>query len=242
MNLTWLGQGGFLFESEGTRLTLDPYLSDSADSARMAPPPVRPEDLEVDGIVCTHDHIDHFDPATVRPMLGRRPSCLLCGPASVVKHAREVGIDAARCRTLRAGVLAEVGTFRLVPVPAYHTDQAAIGLVLHCEDLNCYISGDSLYRNDLAEKVRCAANGAPELVIICINGKWGNMSLNQALTVVHSLTPAMAIPMHYGLFAENTVDPEPFVQQCLAAGIQSAALQVGKPVAVSNAAFEEVAR
>jgi L-ascorbate metabolism protein UlaG (beta-lactamase superfamily) len=29
MNITWLGQAGFVFEAQGYRLVVDPYLSDS---------------------------------------------------------------------------------------------------------------------------------------------------------------------------------------------------------------------
>ena len=32
MEITWLGQAGFLFQSEGLKIIIDPYLSDSVES------------------------------------------------------------------------------------------------------------------------------------------------------------------------------------------------------------------
>lgn len=49
MEITWITQGGFIFEHSGRRLVIDPYLSDVMEKTlnwtRLVPAPVRVEDL-----------------------------------------------------------------------------------------------------------------------------------------------------------------------------------------------------
>ena len=71
----WLGQNGYIFKtSGGALLSTDMYLTDScarlgADAglnlARRVPVLIRPEELDVDLYACTHNHMDHTDPALV---------------------------------------------------------------------------------------------------------------------------------------------------------------------------------
>ena len=95
MNLTWLGQGGFLLESNGRRLVIDPYLSDSLAKShgtfRMIPPPMAIDETVPDVVFVTHDHLDHFDPETMGPLFKTFPKCRLVGPESVVEHGRREG-------------------------------------------------------------------------------------------------------------------------------------------------------
>ena len=74
MKITWLGQAGLFFETEGLRIVIDPYLSDSVEKVsprlrrRVA---VEPSLLGIgpDIIVLTHDHLDHTDPETLEHYL-----------------------------------------------------------------------------------------------------------------------------------------------------------------------------
>lgn len=56
------------------------------------------------------------------------------------------------------------------------------------------------------------------------------MGVAEAVNVVQQLQPRVAAPMHYGLFAENTVDPEPFARKCREIGIRPFLFIGGKPV------------
>lgn len=69
MKIIWLGQAGLFFETEGIRILVDPYLSDSV--ARENPGcrrrvAVKEEFFSVtpDLLILTHDHPDHYDPET----------------------------------------------------------------------------------------------------------------------------------------------------------------------------------
>lgn len=61
MKITWLLQGGFLFEIANQRIVVDAYLSDIIESrqklTRLATPPIPLEDLKPSIWICTHDHL-----------------------------------------------------------------------------------------------------------------------------------------------------------------------------------------
>ena len=93
-----------------------------------------------------------------------------------------------------------------------------------------YVSGDTRHHIDLAKEVKACAGADIDLVLICINGRMNNMGVDEAVKVVNQLQPRVASPMHYGLFAENTVDPEPFAHKCHSLGIRSFVFPIGKPI------------
>jgi L-ascorbate metabolism protein UlaG (beta-lactamase superfamily) len=62
MEVWWLGQSGFRLSvpGRGPVLFVDPFLSEHEN--RAWPAPVGPEALaQADAVLCTHEHIDHFD-------------------------------------------------------------------------------------------------------------------------------------------------------------------------------------
>jgi L-ascorbate metabolism protein UlaG (beta-lactamase superfamily) len=54
------------------------------------------------------------------------------------------------------------------------------------------------------------------------------MNVQEAIQLTSQLNPKLAIPMHYGMFAENTEDPSQFIEGCLQKNIKSIELKLGK--------------
>lgn len=235
MRLTWLLQGGFLFEAASRRIVVDAYLSDAVEVrdrlTRLAESPIPLEALRPDVWICTHDHLDHLDGPTVKMAAAIYPDCRFAGPASVRRHLRELDIDAARIIPLVRGASIEIGHDLLIrAVLACHSDPEAIGLIVECEQKRVYLSGDTLWSADLRHETQ--AFGDLDAALVCINGRLGNMNADEALELVQILRPKLAVPMHYGLFAENTADPEYFVNACQKSGISSLALAPGRETAL----------
>ncbi len=236
MEITWLGQGGFLLRAGEARIAVDPYLSDAlreTGMTRMIPPPLSVKELAPTLVVATHDHADHFDPETVLPLATRFPACTFAGPTSVLDHAHRLEIADRRLMPLLAsgGVLSHP-PFTLYATPAFHSDAHAIGLLVETSDARLYISGDTTYDAAVAEGIRRRSAERIDLALICINGRLGNMNGEEAVRVIKMLQPAAAAPMHYGLFAANTADPEPFLTGVKALGIRPLRLESGEPCAV----------
>ena len=239
MNIRWLGQGGFLFEAGGTRLIVDPYLTDVlADKGfkREIPIPIKPEELGADYIVCTHDHGDHFDPDTVVPATQSCPKTVVIGPGSVVRHGEKLGLAVELLSPDGAGMTC--GAFSLQAVSAFHSDPGAIGLLLTADHYQVYLTADTTFDESLVSN---ALNYGPvDLLLICVNGKLGNMDAQDALKIASGIKPRLSIPMHYGMFANNTVDPEVFLKPAKEAGIKSKNLDVGIEYEISELLDEQV--
>ena len=230
MKITWIGQGGYLVESEGKRLVIDPYLSDSVTKKfglhRLAPPVMAVDDVKPDIIFITHDHLDHFDPDTIQPLMSRTTAELL-GPQSVINHGRQMGFDEKRMTLVEIGKPVIRSGFVFTPTSAMHSDPFSVGLLLEVDGRRIYFSGDTLYNPDLIEKVYVLTGQKLDAAFVCMNGRLNNMNSKEAAKFIARLKPVKAIPMHYGMFAENTADPNEFVDDCHALGMSTLVLETG---------------
>jgi L-ascorbate metabolism protein UlaG (beta-lactamase superfamily) len=227
MKITWLSQASFLFKSNETRILVDPYMSDCLEFKglkRMVEYPLSFAELKPDMLVCTHDHLDHLDPETVQKIAKLYPECIIAGPESCCDHFRKLEIPEENIKQLDWGKDFLCNGIKITPVFAVHTAPHAIGLVIEADEKKVYLSSDSEYDEKLINEFTKDC----DLILICINGRLGNMSLEEALKIVKKLKPETALPMHYGLFAENTADPQPFVDECLRTGIKSFKMTLGE--------------
>lgn len=227
MKITWLTQGSFLFESNGIRILVDPYMSDCLETEglkRMVEFTLLFEELKPDMLICTHDHLDHLDPETVKKIAEMYPECIIAGPKSCYDHFKKLEIAESRIKLLKRGKAYVLSNIKITPVTAIHSDSEAVGIVIETEGKKLYLSGDSLYAaelvNDFTKNCDC--------ILICINGRLGNMTINDALKISKAVKAVTALPMHYGLFAENTVNPQPFIDGCIAHGIKSFEMIAGR--------------
>lgn len=226
--LHWLGQGGFALKPHsGDVIVVDPYLSDSANSdggaARLVDIPVRPKDVRLDYLFLTHDHVDHLDPQTAPVVAQMNPDAPVVCPPSACRHLTKLGVPLSQITTAMPGQTLEFPHFAVHVVSAQHTEDS-VGYVFEFQNdgssadtVSVYITGDTEYSDGLASAV---AQYGPEVLLVPINGRMGNMDAAQAAKLAAEIAPREVIPMHYGLFAENTADPAEFVS-LLAAATQS---------------------
>lgn len=211
MELVWLGQGGFLIHCGGVAICLDPYLSDSCEKSgghtRIAPPPIDPALIDADVFVISHDHMDHLDEGTLTRI--DLANHLFAGPASCRAHLKKLGTPGERLLPFDRGDSFCIGDAELFAVHAEHTDDS-IGLVVRAGGQTAYFTADTLYSDKLVENVKPFE---PDLLVVCINGRWGNMGVEEAVKLARELDVKVAIPTHYGMFAENTADPVEFIKQ-----------------------------
>jgi L-ascorbate 6-phosphate lactonase len=217
--IQWLGQGGFAFKAHaGDIIVVDPYLSDSANgdgnSPRLVEVPVKPRDVTASFLFLTHDHIDHTDPLSAPAIAHFNPDCKIVCPPSSTKILSRCGVSPAGIIAAMAGQVVEFPNFTARVVKAQHSEDS-VGYVFEFNGAPAdaagpvvYITGDSEYWDGMADAVM---EYGPDVLIVPINGKWGNMSALEAALLAKLIDPAEVIPMHYGMFAANTVDPAQFV-------------------------------
>ena len=223
--IQWLGQSGFALKAHsGDVLLVDPYFSDSANSdggaARLVDVPVRPKDVRLDYLFLTHDHIDHTDPLTAPAIAQVNPDAPVICPPSACRHLTKLGVPTSQITTAMPGQSLEFPDFAVHVVAAQHTEDS-VGFVFEFQNdgsssdtVSVYHTGDTEYNDALAGAV---AQYGPEVLLVPINGKLGNMDAAQAALLTAQIAPREVIPMHYGMFAENTADPADFLSHLASA-------------------------
>ncbi len=202
MKITWLGQAGLLIETNGKKIMIDPYLSDSV--AKINPKNTRRVPVNEaffktspDMIICTHNHLDHTDPETLAHYLGKDGSITVLAPGAAWQELRRYGGAHNYVCFERHSEWSE-GDLRAIAVRAEHSDPKAIGVVIESEGARLYITGDTLYNTEIFADV--LPLGALDAIFLPINGVGNNMNMRDAARFCEVLSPKTAVPMHWGLF------------------------------------------
>lgn len=207
MTIRFLGQSGYIIKTEKAEIMIDPYLSDSvnrvAGRPRTLPIPINPKYVKCDTVICTHNHLDHLDPDTVKD-INNGQFFITTNEGKI--ELNKLGKD--NVVSLNVGESTVVGDIEITAVFADHTVEA-FGLIVKAENKTLYFSGDTLYN----EKLFDIAKYNPDITFICINGRLGNMNVKEALMTAKKIGAKINIPNHYDMFASNSENPHAFTNQ-----------------------------
>lgn len=221
----WLGQHGFCFKLGRITLYIDLYLS--GGSARLLPPPLQPEEVtNADFFLGTHDHADHVDRQSWARLAAASPQARFVAPDMVRDRLlTELQIPPERLKGANAGQTLELSGLTVTGIAAAHEfldrDPATgrhpyLGYVIEGNGLTVYHSGDTCVYEGLLAALK---PHRPDIVLLPINGRdavryasgcIGNMTYQEAADLAGALEPRLTVPAHYGMFAGNTIDPQPF--------------------------------
>ena len=142
-----------MLETEGKKIIVDPYLSDSVEKVnpknyRRVPVDRSFLEIKPDIIVLTHDHLDHTDPETLEHYLGEGSSLVLIAPYNAWQSARKFGGN-NNYVCLNRHSRFTVDGIEFYAVKAEHSDLMAVGVVINAEGKNYYVTGDTLYNDDI---------------------------------------------------------------------------------------------
>lgn len=186
MKLTFIGHACFLCESEaGLRVLLDPYRPGAFDGRIGLRSFLEPVDI----VASTHNHLDHFhlDKAFGRPKVVRW-SRLHVGSRRVVHATHEVlGITFQGLSLPHGAERGREGGF-------------VAGIRFTMDGVSVFHPGD-LGRPLNEEEVRVL--GRVDVLLVPVGGTF-TIGPEDALVLIRSLRPAVAIPMHYRM--ERVVD------------------------------------
>ncbi|MBO5008201.1 MAG: MBL fold metallo-hydrolase [Clostridia bacterium] len=203
LKIRWIGQSGYVLSDGKTEICIDPYLSNVVDRiakrGRMVKPPFSPEELKSDVVICTHNHLDHIDIDAI-PLM-KKENMLFLAPDDAKNTLLECGV--VNYKSFDEGTTVKIGDFELKAVFADHT-VPAIGVIVKHNGITMYFSGDTKYNDKLEELKKYNI----DIMFICINGKLGNMNVNDAIKLTKIINPKVSVPTHYGMFESNTEDPK----------------------------------
>ena len=251
LHLWWLGQSGFLLHHEGRFALLDPYLSDSLTKkyantdkphVRMTRRVVDPARLNfVHVISSSHNHTDHLDAETVRPILAANPKVRLVVPEANREFvAQRLQVAPHVPEGVEDGMSVKAGGFEFHGVAAAHErreldDQGRdkfLGYVVKAGPYGVYHSGDTVTYVGIVEKVWPFH---VDVALLPINGRdprrrvAGNLDGREAAFLANDIGAKLAIPSHYDMFEFNTADPrEQFIPECERLGQPYKVLRAGE--------------
>ena len=206
MRVTWLGQAGLLFNKNGFKIMIDPYLSDSIGALNPSKHRSFPVDKEVfkimpDAMIFTHDHLDHFDPETTQNYLHKDSAILVLSPQTVWEKVRHYP-GKHNYVLMSPGTTWTENGIRFTAVKAEHSDPKAIGIILDDGEKKYYITGDTLYNEAIFSQI-------PKdifAVFLPINGQGNNMNMTDAANFSKRIGAKFTVPIHYGLFDDIQIE------------------------------------
>ncbi len=216
--LWFLGQAGYLIRSSGVTVAIDPYLSDAAaasapEFSRLVPPPFPPADLKVDLYLVTHDHLDHLDPELIGAY--RHPNdTQFIAPRLAARKLLELGLPPSQVTRLDSG---EQGSWSNVSIRGVFALPTSADVVDTTGYLLSFPNGRTVYHVADTAFTPLLLQAAPkgvEVMLVPINGKWGNLNVEQATELAAAVEPRYVLPNHYDLLALNAENPETFRWLC----------------------------
>jgi L-ascorbate metabolism protein UlaG (beta-lactamase superfamily) len=217
MRLTYFGHSWFLLEITGTRLVLDPYLTENPHGR------VALASVPCDYILCTHAHGDHICDALALAQLHR---ATLVAPYELAEH---FAADASRPTTLdlMPGGGIDLPWGRIQMTPAIHSSAielrrgqnlpmgVASGYLIRAGGQSLYHAGDTALFLDM--KLIAEMNGPFDAALLPIGDNF-TMGPDDALTALDFLRPKVAVPMHYNTWPLIAQDPAVFAARASQAG------------------------
>ncbi|MCC7373275.1 MAG: MBL fold metallo-hydrolase [Verrucomicrobiales bacterium] len=266
IDVWWLGQSGFLVLFQGRAVLFDPYLSDSLTRKyantdkphiRMSERVVAPERLDfIDVVTSSHNHTDHLDPETLRPLVAANPGIVMVGPEanrltlaerSGLPNERILGLDSATPDGTPACApsVVEASGFRFQAVPAAHDNLDRdrdgrliyLGWVLTAGPYRLYHSGDTLLYPGMPEMLRPYS---VDLAMLPINGRAperrvaGNLWGKEAAQLAKAMGAGRVVPCHYDMFAFNTATTDEFCSACRESAQPHQVLALGERLTLST--------
>lgn len=227
----WLGQASVVLRAPDTTIYIDPFFSEHPE--RLIAPLLSPATAPpADYVLCTHEHIDHFDPQTLLALARGAPHAHFIVPLHLREQVTALGISAGQVAGMQADEVLALGTITLRAVPACHglkappaiygfdlLEQAGkqlyryLGYILDIGGVRIYHAGDTVVYDGLLERLR---EHEIDIAFLPINGRSyfreqldivGNMDEREAADLAAAAGVKLLVPIHYDMFAANLGRP-----------------------------------
>lgn len=229
--LWWLGQAGVVLRDASSTIIIDPFLSEHAD--RLVAAPFSPTSAPTaDYVLCTHEHLDHFDAKTIAGIAQTIPQTRFVVPQPMTGQVTALGIAPERIISAQAYTPLPLNAIKVFPVPALHglnsppthydfgfDEQTGeqryryLGYVVEMAGVRIYHAGDTLIYDGMVEHLRSLQI---DIALLPINGRSyfreqqglvGNMDEREAADLAVAIGVKVLIPVHYDMFAANLGRP-----------------------------------
>lgn len=214
------GQAGYIIKSKnGKRLGIDLYLSDYVERLeghigykRLLPKLIDPNDVNLNVLIATHPHGDHYDKDSM-PALLKSGNTILFASVNCRELEEEQNITGDIINYRQTGDSDNIDDFVINYVACDHGTGApdAFGVVIEVDGKKIYEVGDSSFHEEFANAI-IEKFKSIDILIGPINGAYGNMNEEEFAKFADIIKPEIAIPCHYGMFASHGGNPGKFLE------------------------------
>ncbi|PZA08788.1 MULTISPECIES: metal-dependent hydrolase [unclassified Meiothermus] len=218
LELRYLGHSAVYLSDGTTRIVVDPFLSGNPTASLKA------EELEVDYVLVTHAHGDHWGDSLALAQKG----ATIIGTAEIGYYAERKGAKAIPMN-IGGKFRAEWGSLKLTP--AWHSSSfpdgtyggMPTGIILELGGKRIYHAGDTALFSDMS------LIGKHGIDLACLPiGDHFTMGPDEALQALELIRPKAVLPIHYNTFPPIVQDGEAFVARARLLGIEGRALKPGE--------------
>jgi L-ascorbate metabolism protein UlaG (beta-lactamase superfamily) len=198
---TWFRQSAYRYSSDGLIVYIDPWgVEDDAP--------------EADLILITHAHQDHYQPELIPALSGSRTSIVAPRDIAAELSGDVTAVAPGECHTV-AGV-------NFTTVPAYNTREEAlefhpkanrwVGYIVELGGTSYYHAGDTDHAPELDDV-------KSDVAFLPVGGYY-TMDVPQAANLARTISPRVAVPMHYGYVVGSKDDGERFKQEAAPVAVE----------------------
>ena len=206
VTVSYLEHDCFRVEANGKVLYTDPFQ-------------IGEQRTKADFVTISHEHSDHMSKEDLRKVL--KPSTVVVASESC--RGKLDGV-AKEVHYLKPGEAYRVGDLAFIAFPAYNTnkfrspghpfhprDYNGVGFVVEMGGIRIYHAGDT----DMIEEMETL--GRIDLALLPVSGTYV-MTADEAVEAARRISPALAVPMHWGAIVGGHGDAERFVRGVSAFG------------------------
>jgi len=153
LSYLYFGNASFAVSDGESVLAIDPFFSRQFEwkgrTERYLNRPTIPAAAvqPLHGVLVSHEHGDHCDPATVQEMLSQ-PECFVYAPQATIDTLTAGGVGASRCIRLGKGTVFNIGAMHITSCPAIESEDEdepiqRVGFLIEYAGTTLYHQGDS---------------------------------------------------------------------------------------------------
>jgi len=217
-----LGQMGLIVKGSDAILYIDPCLSYIIE-ARAFPPPILPETItHADYVLCSHEHIDHFDAQTLQPLLKASPQAKVVTTRWCMPQIEELALSTDRVifPTVLEPITLPNTTCKLTALPAAHylpeydADKGYrwMGFLLEWNGVTLYFAGDTILYNGYIDMLKKLPRA--DIAMLPVNGRdyyreqkhlIGNLHPREASQLARDMNWDLVLVGHNDMLPANTI-------------------------------------
>lgn len=228
--IVWLGHSSFYIQLNGINILTDPVFYDLTPFLRRrhALPCNIHQFKNIDYILLSHGHRDHFDEPTLKKLAKQNPDCEVLCPLGFEKMLQKLGFK--KIQEAAWWQQYNIDGLDIVFLPAKHWNRRLItdynttlwgSFSIRTKDKSIYFAGDTGYDKHFKE-INNHFNGfdvclmpvgayKPKFVM-----EWAHTTPEESVQGFHELNGKTFIPMHYGTFDlsdEPASEPKKILQK-----------------------------